>query len=216
MQIARQIVQRARCAAVATDSHNRILSCNPAARELTGLGDGAEIAGRGFYELLEARDPHGNRLDPRHLAFEEMVSFAEPVQGFEILIRKAGGDSLPVAVSVIVVAAETGPSYQLVYLLRPVYRRRKADEVIARLLADPTLAAAIDDRRPKKGRGASLTPRQTEVLGLLARGLSPGEIARSLGVSPHTVRSHIHDLFDKLGVHSQVEAVARAFRDRLI
>ena len=57
---------------------------------------------------------------------------------------------------------------------------------------------------------AHLTPRQSEVLRLLARGYSTKQIARELHLSPETVRNHIRHLFRALGVHSRIEAVAVA------
>lgn len=57
-----------------------------------------------------------------------------------------------------------------------------------------------------------LTPREGDVLGLLADGLTAEVIAGRLGVSSNTVRSHLQAVFSKLGVHSQLQAVAVAHR----
>lgn len=57
---------------------------------------------------------------------------------------------------------------------------------------------------------SSLTPREIEVLNLLAGGADAGAIASRLHVSPLTVRTHIRALLAKLDVHSQLQAVARA------
>ncbi len=57
-----------------------------------------------------------------------------------------------------------------------------------------------------------LTPRELQVLGLLAEGLTNPEIARRLVISLPTVKSHTRNLYAKLGVHSRREAVARARR----
>src|SRR5579859_10460 len=56
----------------------------------------------------------------------------------------------------------------------------------------------------------SLTPRETEVLNLLAGGADTGAIAGRLHVSPLTIRAHIRALLAKLNVHSQLQAVAKA------
>jgi PAS domain S-box-containing protein len=61
-----------------------------------------------------------------------------------------------------------------------------------------------------------LTPRQAEVLRLLARGRSTMEIARELHLSVETVRNHIRHLLRALGAHSRLEAVAIARRDHLV
>jgi DNA-binding CsgD family transcriptional regulator len=57
----------------------------------------------------------------------------------------------------------------------------------------------------------SLTPREREVLGAIARGGSTGEIAAELFLSPHTVRDHVKTVFEKVGVSSRGELVARLF-----
>jgi PAS domain S-box-containing protein len=61
-----------------------------------------------------------------------------------------------------------------------------------------------------------LTSRQREILGKLVAGQSTDQIARSLGIAPHTVRNHIRRLLRALGVHSRLEAVALALREQLV
>ena len=55
-----------------------------------------------------------------------------------------------------------------------------------------------------------LSPRQQEVLGLMAAGVRVKGIALQLGLSETTVRNHVRGLLQRLGCHSQLEAVARA------
>jgi DNA-binding CsgD family transcriptional regulator len=68
------------------------------------------------------------------------------------------------------------------------------------------------------GRGAErdllerLTPREVEVLRLLASGTAGTEIAADLAISPVTVRNHVQNILVKLQVHSRLEAVARMRR----
>ena len=57
----------------------------------------------------------------------------------------------------------------------------------------------------------SLTPRERDVLGAIARGGSTAEIAGELFLSPHTVRDHVKAVFEKFGVSSRSELVARLF-----
>ena len=55
-----------------------------------------------------------------------------------------------------------------------------------------------------------LTPRECEILDLLASGQSNKELARTLGVSPHTVKTHLANLFAKLEVDRRVKAIEKA------
>jgi PAS domain S-box-containing protein len=71
--------------------------------------------------------------------------------------------------------------------------------------------------RPKSPRPhAKLTPRQSEVLALLAHGSSTGQIAELLHLSRETVRNHVRGVLQALEVHSRVEAVAMARADGLL
>lgn len=61
-----------------------------------------------------------------------------------------------------------------------------------------------------------LSPREREVLQLLAEGLSTAVISKRLGISNVTSRNHLQHIQNKLGVHSQVDAVAYAYRHNLV
>jgi DNA-binding NarL/FixJ family response regulator len=57
-----------------------------------------------------------------------------------------------------------------------------------------------------------LTPRELEILSMMAEGRSPNEITTSLGMSPNTLRTHMQNVLTKLGVHSKMEALVLAIR----
>jgi two-component system, NarL family, nitrate/nitrite response regulator NarL len=61
-----------------------------------------------------------------------------------------------------------------------------------------------------------LTPREREVLALLAQGAGSAEMARHLGISPNTLRTHVQSVLTKLQVHSRLEAASFAVRNELV
>jgi DNA-binding NarL/FixJ family response regulator len=63
---------------------------------------------------------------------------------------------------------------------------------------------------------SGLTTRETEILARLVDGKSYKMIAEILGISLQTVKTHLKNIYDKLHVHSQTEAVAKAIKERLI
>jgi len=65
-------------------------------------------------------------------------------------------------------------------------------------------------------KASPLSDRETEILRYLAGGENYKSIANQLFISPHTVKTHIKNIYDKLHVHSRAEAVRKAIEDRLI
>jgi DNA-binding NarL/FixJ family response regulator len=71
-------------------------------------------------------------------------------------------------------------------------------------------------RNSEKKNSVPLTPREREILTYLSQGKSGPEIAAMLNIAPLTVRTHIRNVIEKLGVHSRLEAVTSALREGLI
>lgn len=66
------------------------------------------------------------------------------------------------------------------------------------------------DGNPQAQAALGISPREREVLELLAAGLSNKEIAERLHVSPHTVKTHVAKLFEKLDARRRTEAILKA------
>ncbi len=77
------------------------------------------------------------------------------------------------------------------------------------------LASEIQQRERADGR-PDLTPRESEVLHMIADGLSAPEIAKQIHLSPTTVKTHLHTLYEKLGVSDRAAAVAEGMRRGLL
>lgn len=82
--------------------------------------------------------------------------------------------------------------------------------------AQAGLAHEIQERERTGGRPLQLTGREQEVLNLVAQGHSAPDIARDLHLSTTTVKSHLHSLYEKLGVSDRAAAVAEAMRRGLL
>jgi len=99
-------------------------------------------------------------------------------------------------------------------LLREAVERNLHAAYATRLLAflAPATEATTSLVSPSPGVSLlePLSEREREVLHLLASALSTDEIAQTLYLSVHTVRSHLKSLYSKLNVHSRYEALARA------
>ena len=77
---------------------------------------------------------------------------------------------------------------------------------------EPAHVALVDAIDTSASQEAALTPREIEVLNLLAEGASNKTIARRLGISIHTAKFHVGSLLDKLDASGRTDAVAHAAR----
>jgi DNA-binding NarL/FixJ family response regulator len=111
------------------------------------------------------------------------------------LTKDAGGDEIVRAVQ-SVLSGEAG--------LSPSIQRRLLERLSD---PEPAVAAQVPD---------GLTARETEVLVLIAEGLSNQEIARRLHVSTATVKTHINNLFAKTGLKDRAQAVRYAYAKGLV
>jgi DNA-binding NarL/FixJ family response regulator len=85
------------------------------------------------------------------------------------------------------------------------------------VVADEFLADLLPEIRPvSEALSEPLSDREREVLNLLAEGLSNKLIAQGLGISEHTVKTHVASIFAKLGAATRTEAVSQAVRRGLV
>ena len=110
----------------------------------------------------------------------------------------------------IVRAVEAGASG---YLLKDTPRSELAEAIRAAARGETVLAPRVAAKLVSRMRAPAvqpLTPRETEVLALVARGLANAEIGRELFISEATVKTHLVRAFGKLGVDDRTAAVTKA------
>jgi DNA-binding NarL/FixJ family response regulator len=163
--------------------------------------------------LFERLDDH----DPV-LAIVE-VELPGHLSGLEVLRDLHGrfGDDFPV----ILVSAERTTALDHTtglmlgaddYLAKPF----DSGELLARVRRSLRRSGMNGNGNGKKSSGVNLSPREREILALLAEGRSQKQIAAALFISSKTVATHIQHLLSKLGVHSRAEAVAAAYQRGLV
>jgi DNA-binding NarL/FixJ family response regulator len=87
--------------------------------------------------------------------------------------------------------------------------------VLSSFLSDALRIHAHAGTLAEDGRDV-LTPRETEVLRLIAAGADNSAIGQALSISPHTVKQYVRNIFDKLGVRSRLQAAVHAVRVGLV
>jgi DNA-binding NarL/FixJ family response regulator len=128
---------------------------------------------------------------------DEYVYEAMKAGASGFLVKDARPEQLAEAVRVVA----TGDA-----LLAPSITRRLIEQFVRRPAPGTSTPAALSE----------LTERELEILALMARGLSNGEIALALFVSEATVKTHATHIFSKLGIRDRVQAVVAAYESGLV
>jgi PAS domain S-box-containing protein len=202
-----QALARAGDGAFVIGADGRIALWNRSAERILGYA-ARDVLGRSCCDILGGYDDHGNRLCYRGCHVMSLVGMDEAVQSFDMRTRTKAGR--PVWINVSVLRMNGGHEAPLtIHLFRDV-------------TAGKELLALVHERLgPRSGGGAKtpeptvLSRREFEVLRLMTEGLDTATIAERLHVSRATVRNHVQNIFGKLGVHSRLQAVAYAARQRL-
>jgi two-component system nitrate/nitrite response regulator NarL len=137
-------------------------------------------------------------------------------------------DNLPTRVLLLSATEDPATVYEALAAGAAGYLTKESDrdEIIAAVIKCargegylPTHIAgglATEVRHRARGEATLLSPRESEIITLIAGGLSVPDIAARLHLAPTTVRTHVQNLYAKLGVSDRAAAVAEAMRRRLV
>lgn len=209
-----QITDKIRC--VVCDDHEALRL--GVVRALDAVDDlevvGQADNGLSAIQMIDKRRPHVAVVDlqmPDVDGLAVATAVAEADSSTAVLVYTASLDAAGVQSALAAGAAgyvlKTGPVQELARAIRLVARGGR--------YVDPTLLAAMFDAQTDPN-GSLLTERESEVLQLLADGLTTRAAAERLFLAPTTVRSYIENAMQKLGTNSRTGAVASALRDGLI
>jgi DNA-binding NarL/FixJ family response regulator len=183
----------------------------------------ALLARAGFKTVGAASGADGLALAQRERPALVLLEVSLPdVDGYEVCceLRAAFGDALPI---VLTSANRTDPHDRVAGLLLGgddyVVKPCDPAELLARVrrhLARAGVRRPTSISKAESSDSFGLTKRELQVLGRLATGRSPTEIAHELVISPKTVASHLQRVLSKMRVHSRIQAIARAHEHGLI
>lgn len=141
-------------------------------------------------------------------------------------LRRRGADTLCIVATVFDDDAHLFPALRAGaqgYVLKDQDRAVLADMLRGIASGQPPLSSSVARRLlrhfqplPATAAETPLTPRETEVLRLAAKGLTLNEVATALGLSRHTVSGYLKDIYRKLSVGTRAEAALEAARRGLV
>jgi DNA-binding NarL/FixJ family response regulator len=195
-----------------------LLAIEPGIEVIGEAGDGVEGT-----TLATTAAPDVILLDirmPKRSGIEACLAIKDAVPSAKILMLTASDEEAD-----LYEAVKSGAAG---YLLKDssIEEVAQAVRVVAdgQSLISPSMAVKLIDEfkqmsRPEREHvpgGLRLTERELEVLRLVAKGMNNREIARQLYISENTVKNHVRNILEKLQLHSRMEAVMYAVREKLL
>lgn len=190
-----------------------VLALQPDIRVVGMAGNGVDAL-----QMVEEHEPHVVLLD-YHMPGANGAMVTAQIKGDRrdtaVIILTASTDE-----DVMLAAAEAGASGFLTKnraveeVVDAVKRAHQGEMLIPRDAFERL--AARSQAQPKVPESHRLTPRECEILMGLAEGADDVETAARLYISPHTLRTHIRNIMDKLGARSRLDALMLAFRQGYI
>lgn len=204
--------------AFAVDSRRQVVFWNGACERLLGVPARAAL-GRPCFDVFRANEASGRRYCGRRCMLAGLARGGAAPKPVPLWFSANDDVPLQLSVSVFLIPSQQRSLWHVMHVLTEVQHANGAqpDDLEAPACVDGTFESGPGRRdAPRTDASHSLTARESEVLGLLAQGHCTAEIARRLYLSPVTVRNHVQHLTAKLGLHSQLEAVAYAYRNDLV
>jgi DNA-binding CsgD family transcriptional regulator len=202
------LIADAQVAACGMDPRHRIVYWNDSATALLGWTS-REVLGKKCYDVFAGRDVFGNLCCFRDCGVAVASSRGEVPAPFVMDVRTQDGAALRVVTRTVALPSP-GAAYRTLVHVFENGDGAALDAMLARIRS--VVAAPPEPIAGPPEETITLSPREQQILELLAGGYGSINIAARLGLSHATVRNHVQHLLRRMDVHSQVEAVSLAFR----
>jgi len=201
----------------AVDAGQKIIFWSPSCAQLLGTPC-KEALGRRCSQVVRGKDPTGQPFCGGGCCMSRLNQDENAPGTFPLRVQKGDGNELRLLVNIVLVPSRRKDRWTCVHLLHKGEAANTLD----------MLEYNTPQTRPSRGRNSEnggrpspaatslLTAREDEILQLLSEGLNVSVMSQLLNVSRVTVRNHLQHIQAKLGVHSQVETVAYAYRHDLV
>jgi DNA-binding CsgD family transcriptional regulator len=203
-----ELIAESKAPAYGMDRHDRLVFWNEGAEKAFGWTS-EEVLGKFCFDVLAGRDVFGNLYCTTECPVVMSAIAGDDVRPYLLDVKKKGSGTVKVIVRAVPLPAAGSSFAVLMHFLET--EGAGLDSLIASLRAAVREPAGLPPVDPPISV-SPLSAREREIVMLLSNGYAALNIAAKLNLSHATVRNHIQNVLRKLEIHSQVEAVALAFR----
>ena len=138
------------------------------------------------------------------------------IPNFDISVNTRSGERRWINLSTLVFDNPRTGRRLLPHLAHDITEQKKTEEFLHKMLDLSKQLAAAGDTVGRPLPVSPLSEQERQILRLFAEGKDADEVARNLGISPQTLRNHLHHINQKPRIHNRLEAVMNALQRKLI
>ena len=188
---------------------------NRAARDLFGYPD-EEVLGKTCSGILHGVGALGTEVCHERCVEMQCTLHPKPMPNFDLSVTTRDGERKWVNISTISYLNRRTQSTLIVHMARDISAQKTREEMFRKMIAVSREVCAMEDRPNGAAPVAPLSSQELEILRMFAAGSDAPRISKALGISPQTLRNHLHHINRKLRTHNRLEAVTHALQRRLI
>lgn len=188
---------------------------NRAAQDLFGYSD-EEVLGKTCSELLHGVGALGTQVCLEHCVELQYTLKPKSMPNFDLNVTTRDGERKWVNISTVPFLNRRTQKTLVVHLARDISIQKSREETFRKMIAVSREVCAMDDSPNGAAPITPLSSHELEILRMFAAGKDAPRIAKALGISPQTLRNHLHHINKKLRTHNRLEAVTHAVQRHLI
>ena len=210
------LLQHTSDAAFSVTGEGEILSWNKGAERIFGYS-AAEAVHKTCYEVLEGMGPLGTRVCHQHCSVAECAAGnTTEIPNFDMSVKTRSGQRLWINMSTLVFDNQRTGRRLLIHLAHDITEQKKSEELTHKMLDLSKQLSSLGEGSVHAEPVSPLSEQEKGILRMFAEGKDSDEVAHVLGISPQTLRNHLHHINQKLRTHNRLEAVMNAIQRKLI
>jgi len=202
-------------AAFAVRELGEICFWSPAAERLFGFS-AEQVKDKTCFAVLDGKGALATSVCHQRCSVMECGHQTMNAPDFDLNVRTGNGRRIWVNISTIDYENKRTGRHLTVHLARDITARKTREELFQRMSTLSQEIASLEKNTLGSAPVSPLSAQEIEILKQFAAGVDAGRVAKTLKISPQTLRNHLHRINQKLRTHSRLEAVTHAMQRGLI